>query len=385
MRNLCCLILLTAGLLAGSYTSASAQEPHSPANSDGRRIDDTNDHLDRVDKEASHLEQEVLMMLGLGGLIIAVLFGSIIFGEYRIRKAVSETEDQLREVRQRFPRFAEIEGELEKVTSELESKFESSEWTDDRYEKLEIESRQHILTVEHLVPFGLEGSVTPALLRGFANFYFSKFAVETVAADLDRALYYALRAKRRGNSGFQYLNDLGLIYMELANRNAAYWTHAEECFLDSKRRNRQQQRCFYNLGLIYFDLGLQELKNANQEKGRNLLIRARDEWLNGLKNTHWELTPIPGLASLIHYNLACVLCRLTQVDRATSQRLHAVLDEAMEHLKQAAAFSNTKPSTLDHDLTAMDGDLAALRADSRYQHEISKIRDRLELAWSSAP
>jgi hypothetical protein len=177
MRSFCCLLLLLGGLSAGTYASAQVQESHPAANSDSRRVDETNDHLDRIDKQASHLEQEVLMMLGLGGLIIAVLFGSIIFGEYRIKKAVSETEDQLREVRQRFPKLAEIETELGDVTIELESEFESSEWTDDRYTKLAIESRQHILTIEHLIPFGLEGSATPALFRGFANFYFSKFAV----------------------------------------------------------------------------------------------------------------------------------------------------------------------------------------------------------------
>jgi hypothetical protein len=371
------------GLSAGTYASAQVQESHPAANSDSRRVDETNDHLDRIDKQASHLEQEVLMMLGLGGLIIAVLFGSIIFGEYRIKKAVSETEDQLREVRQRFPKLAEIETELGDVTIELESEFESSEWTDDRYTKLAIESRQHILTIEHLIPFGLEGSATPALFRGFANFYFSKFAVERVAADLDRALYYALRAKRRGNGGFQYLNDLGLIYMEFANRDAAYWSDAEACLLESKRRNRQQQRCFYNLGLIYFDLGVYQLSHSDRDKGRNLLIQARDQWMSGLKNTDWEMTPIPGLTSLIHYNLACVLCRLAEIDHATPQKLHIALDEVIEHLNQAAGYRKTKLSTLEHDLTAANGDLAALGASPQHQHEIGKIRSRLERVWSA--
>lgn len=205
------------------------------------------EHFEHLDKEIAHLEQSVVIMLAFSTLAVAVLFGSILFGEYRINRAAEDLESRAEEAKRRFPKLAEFEEMLRNALDDYREAFREDEWVEDRYRDLSIELRQHILTVERLFPLQFK-DVTASQLRGLANFFFSKYNTEHVESDLDRALYYADLACKRNNGGFQYKNDLGFIYMDLARRDVEYREKAERALLDSKRNHASQQRCYYNLG-----------------------------------------------------------------------------------------------------------------------------------------
>jgi cell division protein FtsL len=230
------ILLLAIGCTAPLFIPE--QHDQAPTSSSKQQEEQLADHLSSTDKEIAHLEQSVVIMLGFTALTLAILFGSIAFGEYRINRAVEDLQNRAEEVKLRFPRLAEMEDQARRALGELEDMFSEEEWLSDRYAELEIGRRQHILTVEHLIALEFAGPSTPPQLRGMANFYFSKFTTERLASDLDRALYYALLASSRGGEKFQYKNDLGPIYMDLADRDPKYRIQARKHCWTRKTRSR---------------------------------------------------------------------------------------------------------------------------------------------------
>ncbi len=337
------------------------------------------EHLESTDKLIGHLEQSVAIMLGVATLVIAILFGSIVFGEYRISQAVKDLISRAEEVKRRFPRLADMEEQAREALAELEVMFDAEEWLDDRYANLEIKRRQHILSVEHLIALDFVGPATAPQLRGMANFYESKYTAEHLQSDIDRALYYALMAADRGKFRFQFWNDLGLIYMDLSSRDASFLEKAVEALIRSKSQNQNQQRCYYNLGIIYFQKAIERSKAGDHAAERSLFESSRDEFEMALKHTNcWELAESKELNSLVHYNLACCLCRLA----VPAQGQTPELDEAVKHLREASKYDQTKAPTWNHDIDDSDGDLAALKANSFYRQAVTELRANFELAWS---
>jgi hypothetical protein len=163
-----------------------------------RERQNTSEHLEKVDMQVGHLEQELMLMLGILTLGAAFFVGSVIVGvivgEYRVRQAVRELNNEAEEAKQRFPKLAGMEEQARRALEELEVMFGAEEWLEDRYARLEIVRRQRILTVEHLIALEFTGPATAPQLRGMANFYSSKYTAEKLPSDLDRALYYTLLA-----------------------------------------------------------------------------------------------------------------------------------------------------------------------------------------------
>lgn len=95
--------------------------------------------------------------------------------------------------------------------------------------------------MEHLIALEFLGPSTARELQGMGRFYFGKYQLEKLDADLDRALYYSLLAVDRGNNHFPYLNDLGRLYGAPGQKDKAI---AE--LQESKKKERKQQRCYYN-------------------------------------------------------------------------------------------------------------------------------------------
>lgn len=346
-----------------------------------RERQNTSEHLEKVDKQVAHLEQELMLMLGIVTLGAAFFVGSLIVGEYRVGQAVRELKKEAEEAKQRFPKLAGMEEQARRAREELEVMFGAGEWLEDRYAHLEILLRQRILTVEHLIALEFTGPATARQLRGMANFYSSKYhTAEKLPSDLDRALYYASLASQRGKGKFQYLNDLGLIYLDFGDRDPAFLKDAKEFFLQSKEKNPDQQRCYYNLGTMYVNEAVENLKQGRKGPAKTLLNEAREELTTALSHKNWESEPIPELASVVHYNLACCLCRLAE-DAVSPQGQSDRFDEVVLHLQPVAKYKKTKPTTLYHDLDSADGDLHALECNRFYEPTIKAIRASFEKAW----
>lgn len=321
-----------------------------------------------------------MIMLGVAALVTAILFASIVFGEYRISQAVKELTARAEEVKQRFPRLAEMEKQARKALAELEGMFTAEEWLDDRYERLGAERRQQLLSVEHLIVLEFAGPTTAAQLRGMANFYESKYTAEKLPSDLDRAVYYALMAADRGKYRFPFLNDLGLIYMDLAERNSTSWQIAEDYLIRSKSQNAAQQRCYYNLGIIYFRQAMSLFKNGDDKGGRMLLKNSRDQFAAALKQRYWEVTESKELTCAVHYNLACCLCRLATPAHTKTPEF----DDVAVHLEEASKYNQTKRGTWKHDIGDPDGDLQALNANPDYRQAIKDIQSSFERTWANS-
>ena len=270
MRRISGLVLLSMILIAAAaYVSYLEQMGHTNssvanAGSGPKTEDKPNEKLETLDQRTTHLEQSVVIMLGVAALVVAVLFGTTFFGEKRLletinavekraEKATTGVEQRADEIKTRFPMLAALEVQAQSGLLAIESMFGPEDWFEDRYTNLEIGERQQILTVEPLIALEFAGRTTAPQLRGMANFYYSKFKVDNLASDLDRAHYYAKLALDRGNDKFQYLNDYALILDELSNRNPKYIRDANDTWARSLRREPAQQRCYHNLGInIYW-------------------------------------------------------------------------------------------------------------------------------------
>jgi tetratricopeptide (TPR) repeat protein len=346
-----------------------------------RERQNTNEQLEKVDKQVGHLEQELVLMLAILTLGGAFFVGSVIVGEYRVRQAVRELKSDAKEAKQKFPMLAGMEKQARHALEELEVMFGAEEWLEDRYARLEIVRRQRILTVEHLIALEFTGPATAPQLRGMANFYSSKYTAEKLPSDLDRALYYALLASERGKGRFQYLNDLGLIYLDLGDRNPDFLKEAKESFLQSKQKNPDQQRCYYNLGTMYVNEAVAELKQGRKEPAKTLLNKACEELITTLSYENWESGPSPELTSVVRYNLACCLCRLAE-DAAPPQGQSDRLDEVVSYLQSVSKYKQTKPATLYDDLDLADGDLHTLQCNRFYEPAVKAIRAAFEKTWN---
>ena len=355
----------------------------------------TQERLESVDKGLTHLEAVSTVLLGVGTLIVAILLGTLFLFENRVDKATAELEKKAnkavadldntaKEVKQRFPMLASMEEQARKALKDVEDLFVAEDWLADRYAGLPIAERQRILTVEHLIALEFSGRSTAPQLRGMANFYFSKYKSEGLPSDLDRALYYALLAAERGNEGFQYLNDLGLVYTDLGERERQYQKKAIHSLKQSAVKQPAHQRCYYNLAVIYFPMALEEARAGRRAEADALFHEIQGLLLTALRQTKWELEVKPELTSLIHYNLACCLCRLTEPLPTAKTGRHALLDEACDHLETASRFKQTKKKTLYDDLMdPVNGDLFLLANNRVYRSRVEAIVAAFERSWAA--
>jgi hypothetical protein len=134
--------------------------------------------------------------------VVAVLFGSIIFGEYRINEAVKGMQETAREVTERCPNLAGIEKAVIRTKQVVEWMLFEADRLEDRYAGLEITDRQLICSAEPLVALGFAESFTAPQLRGMGKFL--PLQVQSRALSRSAAtfsLYYALQANEKDRTG----------------------------------------------------------------------------------------------------------------------------------------------------------------------------------------
>jgi hypothetical protein len=340
----------------------------------------TQEHLETLDKLVTHLEQSVVIMLGVAALVITLIFGTTIIGEIRVIQAIKKLDSEAVEVKERFPKLSAMETQARIALKNIEVTFGiegADTWLEDRYASLGIVERQRILTVEHLIALEFTGRSTPSQLRGMSNFYYSKFKFERLASDLDRSLYYAHLASDRGNEAFQYLNDLGFLYMELMEKDKRYREDAMRALLLSKGKHSKQQRCYYNIATLLFDEAIAKKAAGDAPSFYKMMSEIRQLLYTALLHPKWEIQASPELASLIHYNLACCLCGIVEQYLPLNTQ-HPLLDEALEHLQAASEFKQTKAETLVRDLDKQCGDLKALADNAFYAKRMHALRTAVE-------
>jgi hypothetical protein len=340
----------------------------------------TSEKLAATDRDVTHLEQSIVILIGFSALAVTVFIATVIFSEFRLTRSAKDLESRAEEVKKRYPMLDGMEKLASSALKEIEVIFAEDEWMEDRYGDLEIRRRQHIFTVEHLIASGFAGPTTAPQLRGMANFYFSKYNAEHLEYDLDRALYYALLAEEKGNFAFQYKNDLGFIYMDLGKRDPKYTALAVKAFQDSRRSRPSQQRCYYNLAVIGYDAAMQDLKTHQMQEAREKLEASAQELRIALTHENWEFRHNKKLISAIHYNLACFLSRLASLSGVEHGNA-PLYDESLHHLEMAANEKQTKPSTVEFDLQDQEGDLHALRANPAYEARVLAISAKFMRMW----
>lgn len=174
---------------------------------------------------------------------------------------------------------------------------------------------------------------------------------------------------------------MGLIFIDLADRNSEYLEDAKECFRESSGKNAAHQRCYYNLGTIYIGEAVILLQKGEIGKGRDQLHSALNEFRTALKYKNWEKEPSAELTSAVHYNLACCLCRLAS-GMAPAQGRSIEFDEVISHLEIAASYEQTKPATLINDLHSPTGDLQGLHENRFYTDKVESIGAQFQKHWA---
>jgi hypothetical protein len=344
--------------------------------------DRTHEDLDHADKMASHLEQTVIALIAAYGIVFGLLAVTTVFGARRINQAKMDLEKEANEVRERFPVLTVMETQARKATRAIESAFGpavAEDWLEDQYARLSPETRQTIITVEPLIALEFTGRSKPQQLRNLANFYYFKYKADKLSADLERSLYYALLAVEKGERHFRFLNNLGFIYMELAEKEPEYREYAIETFNESISQNPAQQRCYYNLSIIFFGQAAKKKTQGANKEYFELLDRIKKLLSTALDQKNWETKPSSELKSLVHYNMACCLCRIYETNPTAKDDGSApLLDDAMKHFEIASKARLLRLDNVIKDLAGPDGDLYPLQRGTHYSEALDTARSNVE-------
>lgn len=384
--------VLVSPLARSQSAGAPAPEARREIEALTRERETTRQRLESVEARATHLETELVVLLAVVTLVVAVLIGTTIYGEIRLKDSVKDMRRKAKEVTDRFPKLAEMERQCKSALSDLEQTLGKGEWLEERYTRLDVMQRQRILSVEHLIALEFVGGTTVGHLRGMANFYASKYKTEglTVASDFDRALYYATLAIDRGGRRFQHLNDAGLLWLlhsEVASDPEPDLNCAAKFFEESRAKHAKQQRCYYNLGVILARRATAALSQRRTAEVWKIFEEVKQHLETALKSPNWELEPDPAMESLLHYNLACALCRVAQCDPhnpAGANTQDTRLDIACDHLAKASRFKQTKPDVVQTDFDdSILGDLYVLAQNLHYGSQVSAIRTQFQQTWAN--
>jgi len=280
--------------------------------------------------------------------------------------ALERISEIQKDVESRFPMFSDYERLRNEAYNELEqnlraasssNKDEGYDWREDLYERMGLPNRQKLLSVERYI--GIEFLRRPEddityiqNLQRLAHFYISKFKFEKsrnfgYLGDLERADYYLNLAYQRSENPFFLLNDLGLLNLQwYSNMHPSgkdlYLQQAEKFFKRSYSQNPNQQRAYYNLGVL-------ESKRKDYSAAKSYAEMAT-------RREVWEETAIEARTGDVYYNLACYYARLAVAERLNS----SLVKSCFEALEKPANIGLVRKTTVDFDYDNKDGDFYPL-------------------------
>jgi hypothetical protein len=300
-------------------------------------------------------------------------------------KRIAEIE---KDVELRYPVFSDYEKlrneayrELEQglLSASVSNKDEGYDWRENLYERMELPARQKLLSVERFI--GIEFLRRPAddaaytqNLQRLAHFYISKFKFEKghdfgYLGDLERADYYLNLVYARSSSPSYVLNDLGLLNLEwYANlyleQKELYLRQAETFFKRSCASNPNQQRSYYNLGVL--------------ESRRGDLAAAITYTEIAAAREVWEETAIAARTGDVYYNLACFYARSAVVEKALTFTSKHV-QKCIQALERPAETGLVRKGVVDADFDDKGGDFYPLMnsGDDKVVEALKSLRPRL--------
>jgi TPR repeat protein len=340
------------------------------------------ERLDAVSQQATQnqgLLSIVLLAAGLLTLVQGVLafFGAQSYVKQaddavqKIETLAKEERALAEEVRAKYPMFSRMEDALEAAFRRLADLSTRLNVDQNLYDQSDPFTRQEILSLEGFAAMQFLASAgrLPEVIRNLrlpGKFYADKYlsSKRTIEVDFERAFYYYSLERDKSNGDIAALNDLGWLYMEVAQpRNP---DRAQDLMLESLRVNPDQQRALYNLGTITFDP--QDV--AKLTKAREYLERA-------VRTRNWEKSPNEEFASQVYYNLACTYSRLAEHSKMKLD----LLNLAATALNKAADKGGTRQEVLETDLTT--GDLVALATSAVHTTQVLAIAAKFGRAWAA--
>lgn len=335
-------ILLAFVLLGAMRTTLPAAPSLATAD---ERIEVLERRIEELESDAEAVRDLLTLLLIIGGFYTAL---QGVFNYYSVQNFTKQAESELGRIKEmvsdvqgRFPMFAEIERRRREAFDDLAAAL-PTDWRDQGYLALDIETRQRIFSLESFV--ALEFSVSPDRrvaqnLYNLGRFYQSKYVSVSEPRrdpfDLDRAEYYLRLAMTGAERPHHVLNELGLIYVEFRKRpnetdedRLRRFDIAVKYFERSRTINSRQQRALYNLALV-------EFHRKDFPAAQRLLETAVNTLLI------WEDGPDEDMLCHARYNLACTYCRRAEaVHRlnAVDPQVAAMLSAACDQLERAAAI-----------------------------------------------
>jgi hypothetical protein len=305
--------------------------------------------------------------------------------EKALEEAKKESDKALEEAKKRYRVLEDLELRRKAASQSLrvlELNFhansssrdadEGFDWRRHYYERMDLKSRQGVLSTEKIFPYDFIGQDDPVdlyagNLRRLSHFYWAKFIYEWAQGmgnleDKERAEYLLDLAVRKIGYKFYLLNDLGdiqmLSYQVLSRKPKpedqpllSLRLQAIKSFKDSLSVQGKQQRAYCNLAYIEASM-----PRATEPQS---LLKAIGYLNDGLKYENWEDKPSERGRCTCLYNLACYHARILKADKRVSEA------EASNHrsaclkaLEEAAKLGMIDPGAVDVDFATEGGDFS---------------------------
>ncbi|MBV8895713.1 MAG: tetratricopeptide repeat protein [Acidobacteriaceae bacterium] len=276
-------------------------------NVDEKQIEVDEKRLDALRTKTGDVQLLVTILLGLGILYAGAQAIVTNYNLQAMQKALRDEAKQQKtdwdafqaDCRKQFPRFAGMDEVRATILGQLGAMLLTKDSAENLFNRLSVDDRQRVFFHEKSIA-GLEFlnlNQTPEdslkVFRGLGRFYIDKFQFQNgaVPTDLHRAEFYLQFALEQKGGDYRVLNDKGKIEAEIHHNHKA----AEALWRQSMTRDPGQQRAYYNLGTMKFELG--DLDEAIRFL-RDATGRVR-----------WEEERNEANEGNLYYNLACSLWR----------------------------------------------------------------------------
>lgn len=332
------------------------------------REDEIKTHEEELKNREEELRWVLELILAFAGAFAIAQAAAAWFSSETFTKQAEDSVKNIsrmeKELAANYPMYAadeqERRGAYRELTYYLQAgsgtdKDEGYDWRENLYENMKPRVRQKLLSVERLR--GIESLRRPPEdatltqnLRRLANFYVSKFQYERgygfgYLGDLERAEYLLKSALDRSDEAFYLLNDLGLLHAHwyaqvYKSDREKYLSKGHSLFTRSSNIRPEQQRAYYNLGVI------ERRKNAspNWRAAIKIMQQAAEQAV-------WEEVFIEARKADIHYNLACWWARVA-VEEHKGRLIGLDTDpikDCLKALEECARTGLVKKNRVDED------------------------------------
>jgi tetratricopeptide (TPR) repeat protein len=381
---------LTAwGLLQVSRVEAGALQTSQPLSAEELR-----NGFDALKSRIDEMKWTLTIIMTVAGLFSVAQAAAAYFSSQTFTKqaedALKKIGDIQKDMESKFPMFSDYERlrneayrQLAYTLREISSvnQDEGYDWRENLFESMELQKRQELLSVERFI--GIEFLHRPVEdveytnnLRRLAQFYIAKFEYEQdrkfgYLGDIERAHYLLDLALNRNPDAFYLLNDLGLLYSHWYSKvdepnQKKHLDEGRNYFFRSRNIRPQQQRVYYNLGVIE-----RKQKPVNWRAAIKIMEQAAKEAV-------WEEVCVEARKADIHYNLACWWARVA-IEEGKLDVQSEPISSCLAALGVCASTGLVREKTVLADYDKADGEFNSLlqRGGEDLRNNLKAIRTKL--------